>query len=43
MAEFPDERQILLQARSQLDQWARRARIEAYTELFEGDDRILSP
>ena len=43
MAEFPDERQILLQARSQLDQWARRARTEAYTELFEGDDRILPP
>jgi hypothetical protein len=43
MAEFPDERQILIQARSQLDQWARRARTEAYTELFEGDDSILSP
>jgi hypothetical protein len=42
MAEFPDERQIVLQARSQLDQWTNSARKEAYTELFEGDDPILS-
>ncbi len=41
MAEFPDERQLVLQARSQLDQWTTRARMEAYTELFEGDDPIL--
>jgi hypothetical protein len=43
MAEFPDERQLTLQARSELDQWARSARLEAYAELFEGDDPILSP
>jgi len=43
MAEFPDERQLILQARSQLDQWTKRARTEAYAELFEGDDPILSP
>lgn len=43
MAEFPDERQLVLRARSQLDQWTKSARMEAYTELFEGDDPILSP
>ncbi|HET7323235.1 MAG TPA: hypothetical protein VFJ06_02765 [Halococcus sp.] len=43
MAEFPDERQLVVRARSQLDQWTRSARIEAYAELFEGDDPILSP
>ena len=43
MAEFPDERQLVLRARSQLDQWTKRARMEAYAELFEGDDQILSP
>ena len=43
MAEFPDERQLVLRARSQLDQWMKRARMEAYTELFEGDDPVLSP
>ncbi|SFR65711.1 hypothetical protein SAMN04487947_3181 [Halogeometricum rufum] len=43
MAEFPDERQLVLRARSQLDQWTRSARIKAYSELFEGDDPILSP
>jgi hypothetical protein len=43
MAEFPDERHLVVRARSQLDQWTRSARIEAYAELFEGDDPILSP
>ena len=43
MAEFPDERQLVLRARSQLDQWTNRARTEAYTELFEGDEPVLSP
>ncbi|MFC7177592.1 DUF7539 family protein [Halosegnis marinus] len=43
MVEFPDERQLILRARSQLDQWTKSARMEAYTELFEGDDPILSP
>ncbi|WP_435102530.1 DUF7539 family protein [Halarchaeum sp. P4] len=43
MAEFPDERQLVLQARSRLDQWTKRARMEAYAELFDGDDPLLSP
>ena len=43
MAEFPDERQLVLRARSQLDQWTKSARMEAYAELFEGDDPLLSP
>lgn len=42
MAELPDERQLVLRARSELDQWTRRARMEAYTELFEGGDAVLS-
>ncbi|UPM45245.1 DUF7539 family protein [Halocatena salina] len=43
MAGFPDERQLVVRARSQLDQWTKSARIEAYAELFEGNDPILSP
>ena len=43
MAEFPDERQLVLRVRSQLDQWTKSARMEAYAELFEGDDPLLSP
>ena len=43
MAEFPDERQLVVRARSQLDRWTNSARTEAYAELFEGDDPILSP
>ncbi|WP_458210712.1 DUF7539 family protein [Haladaptatus sp. NG-SE-30] len=43
MAEFPAEQQLVLRARSQLDQWTKSARIEAYAELFKGDDSILSP
>jgi len=43
MAEFPDERQLVLRARSRLDQWTKSARREAYAELFEGDDAVLSP
>lgn len=43
MAGVSDERQLVLRARSQLDQWAKSARNEAYDELFEGDDPILSP
>ncbi|MFD1512834.1 DUF7539 family protein [Halomarina rubra] len=42
MAEFPDERQLVLRARSQMEQWTRNARNEAYAELFEGDDPILT-
>ena len=43
MVELPDERQLVVRARSQLDEWTRSARREAYAELFEGDDSILSP
>lgn len=43
MAEFPDGRHLVLRARSQLEPWTKHARVEAYTELFEGDDPILSP
>jgi len=43
MVEFSDERQLVLDARSQLPQWTKSARREAYAELFEGDDPILSP
>ncbi len=42
MAEIPDERQLVLRARSRLDQWTKRARMEAYAELFDGDDPLLS-
>ena len=42
MAEFPDERQLVLRARSHLEQWTNSARTEAYAELFEGDDPILT-
>jgi hypothetical protein len=41
MAEFPDERQLVLRARSHLAQWTRSARTAAYAELFEGDEPIL--
>lgn len=43
MAEFPDERQLVVRARSHLDQWVNSARTQAYAELFEGDDSILAP
>ncbi|UPW01367.1 hypothetical protein M0R88_04495 [Halorussus gelatinilyticus] len=43
MVELPDERQLVVRARSQLEDWTRSARREAYTELFEGDDSVLSP
>ena len=43
MDEFPDERHLVVRARSQLDQWTKSARVEAYAELFEGDDSVLSP
>ena len=43
MAEFPDERQLVLRARSQLEQWTNNARTQAYSELFEGDAPLLTP
>lgn len=42
MAQFPDERQLVLRARSRVEQWTNSARTEAYAELFEGDDPILT-
>ncbi|WP_224270554.1 DUF7539 family protein [Haloprofundus salinisoli] len=42
MAEFPDERQLVVELRSQLEEWTNTARREAYTELFEGDDPLLT-
>jgi hypothetical protein len=42
MDELPDERQLVMRARSRLDGWTETARREAYTELFEGNDPILS-
>lgn len=32
-----------MRARSRMDQWTTRARREAYVELFEGEDTILTP
>jgi hypothetical protein len=43
MAEFPDERQLVLRARSKLDQWTNTARTQAYAELFESDEPLLPP
>lgn len=43
MDEFTDERQLVMSARSQLEEWTTDARNEAYRELFVGDDAILSP
>lgn len=43
MAEFPDERQLVLNARSHLEEWTNSARTQAYTELFEGDAPVLTP
>ncbi|ODR82709.1 hypothetical protein BG842_09520 [Haladaptatus sp. W1] len=42
MAEFPDERQLVLRARSHLEQWTNSARTAAYAELFDGDEPILT-
>lgn len=43
MAEFPDERQLVLSARSHLEEWTNGARRRAYRELFQGDDPLLTP
>jgi hypothetical protein len=42
MVEFPDERQFVIEAESQLEQWTNGARTRAYAELFEGADSILA-
>ncbi|MCT9095599.1 hypothetical protein [Haloarchaeobius sp. HME9146] len=43
MVEFPDERQLVIEARAQLVDWTNSARTQAYAELFEGDDPLLAP
>lgn len=43
MVELPDERQIVLRARSRLQEWTSDARRQAYTEMFEGESPVLSP
>jgi len=42
MVEIPDEHQLVLRARSHLEQWTNDARTAAYRELFEGDEPILT-
>lgn len=42
MVEVPDERQVIVQAESHLEEWLNSARTEAYVDLFEGDDPILT-
>ena len=42
MAEFPDKRELVLRARSHLEQWTSRAWTQAYTDLFEGDAPLLT-
>ena len=42
MNQAPDERQSVLQARSQLEEWTNEARTRAYADLFEGEDPLLT-
>ncbi|QIO22660.1 hypothetical protein [Haloarcula sp. JP-L23] len=42
MDELPDERQTVLRARSHLEEWTASARAQAYAELFEGADPLLT-
>ena len=42
MAQSPADRQLVTEVRDRLDGWTTRARSEAYAELFEGADPILS-
>lgn len=42
MAEVPDERQLVLRARSHLPEWTTSARTTAYVELFEDEEPLLS-
>lgn len=43
MSELPDGRQLVLQARSQLEEWTTSARRQAYADLFEGESPLLTP
>jgi hypothetical protein len=43
MIELPDERQLVLRARSRLPEWTSAARSQAYAELFEGESAVLTP
>ncbi len=42
MVELSDERQLIVRAESKLQQWTNRARMEAYSELFESEEPILT-
>ena len=42
MVELSDERQLVVRAEARLQQWTNSARVEAYRELFEGDEPILT-
>ena len=42
MSDSNSRRQLVHEVRSQLDGWVDRARVEAYTELFEGEDPVLA-
>lgn len=42
MATFANERELLEEVRNHLDEWIYAARSEAYEELFEGSDAILT-
>jgi len=43
MSELPDDRNLVLRARSHLEEWTTSALTEAYPELFEADEPLLSP
>ncbi|MFC7020714.1 MULTISPECIES: DUF7539 family protein [Haloarcula] len=42
MEEIHNERQVVRRAQSHLDEWTRRARRQAYAELFDGPDPVLT-
>lgn len=42
MTEFETERELLSTLRDRLDEWVYEARTEAFEELFEGSDAIIS-
>lgn len=42
MSQAPDERQLVRQARSRLEEWTNEARTRAYADLFEGEDPLLT-
>lgn len=42
MVAHPDERHLVVRAQSHLERWTNSARTNAYRELFEGDEPILT-